>query len=314
VTIISQTQAGLRPPPLTVPNQFQRADVNDDTVNGVAVPCGNGRIDAGDVTLIAQWAVGIGTPRPACGDLVPRSQPSRAEEESSRPFAVGRTIRAVNTTATAGGTVTVSFVIDSQGDEASASYTISFPQATLSNPVVAIGSGVPSGTSILTNTSQVAQGRIGVLIATPNAYAAGTRQMITVTFNVAAGAAAGTYPIGFTNTPVQQSVSSAAGGAILTTAYEPGNVVIGPTAAGVEVSGRVVTPDGRGLRNATVTITDAKGNAKTVTTGSFGNYRFTDVGSGESYVIAVSSKRYRFTSRVINVSDTLTDVDFVGSE
>jgi len=81
-----------------------------------------------------------------------------------------------------------------------------------------------------------------------------------------------------------------------------------------ELSGRVTTPDGRGLRNATVTITDSKGNRRSAATGSFGNYRFEDVKGGESYVVAVTSQRYRFTSRVVNVADSLMDVDFVGQE
>ena len=86
------------------------------------------------------------------------------------------------------------------------------------------------------------------------------------------------------------------------------------TAAGVTVSGRVLTPDGRGLRNARVVITDSQGNARTVTTSSFGFYRFDDVTVGESYVIGVVSKLYRFQSRLVSVTDTLTDVDFVGLE
>ena len=85
------------------------------------------------------------------------------------------------------------------------------------------------------------------------------------------------------------------------------------TAAGVEVSGRVLTPDGRGLRNATVTITDSKGVTRTAVTGSFGNYRFEDVEVG-TYVLGGSERRYRFTSRVIQVTDSLTNVDLVGRE
>ena len=88
----------------------------------------------------------------------------------------------------------------------------------------------------------------------------------------------------------------------------------GPTAAGVEVSGRVSTPDGRGLRNARVVITDSEGVTRTVTTNSFGYYTITDVEAGESYIIGVNSNRYRFASRVIEVSDSLSDVDFVGQE
>ncbi|MEP6786800.1 MAG: carboxypeptidase-like regulatory domain-containing protein, partial [Acidobacteriota bacterium] len=86
-------------------------------------------------------------------------------------------------------------------------------------------------------------------------------------------------------------------------------------AAGVSVSGRVTTPDGRGLRNAKVVITDSLGNARTVTTSSFGFYQFDEVAVGDSYVIGVVSKQYRFiTSQLVQLGDTLTDVNFVGQE
>ncbi|MBK6749354.1 MAG: CSLREA domain-containing protein [Acidobacteria bacterium] len=88
----------------------------------------------------------------------------------------------------------------------------------------------------------------------------------------------------------------------------------GPTAAGVSISGRIKTPSGGGLTNASVSITDSTGNRRTVLTGSLGYYRFQDVPSGETYVIAVSSKRYTFSSQIVAVNDDLTDVDFVGSE
>ncbi len=90
--------------------------------------------------------------------------------------------------------------------------------------------------------------------------------------------------------------------------------LLASTAAGVEVSGRVLTPDGRGLRNATVVITDSQGNRRTATTGSFGYYSFADVEVGGSYSLAVTSNRYRFSSRFVQVQDTLTDVDFIGQE
>ncbi len=90
--------------------------------------------------------------------------------------------------------------------------------------------------------------------------------------------------------------------------------ILPSTAAGVEISGRVVTADGRGLRNATVVITDAQGNQRRATTGSFGFYSFEEVEVGASYTIGVASRRFRFTTRVVNVTDSLTDVDFVGIE
>ena len=82
----------------------------------------------------------------------------------------------------------------------------------------------------------------------------------------------------------------------------------------VSVSGRVTAPDGRGLRNATVSITDPVGATRTATTSSFGFYSFADVATGQQYTLRVSSRLYRFASRALQVTDTLTNIDFVGLE
>jgi len=78
------------------------------------------------------------------------------------------------------------------------------------------------------------------------------------------------------------------------------------------VDGRVVTSEGQGLRNAIVSITDVNGIRRTATTSSFGNYRLENVKGGETYLLGVSSKRYRFASRFVEVSGNLSNVDFVG--
>lgn len=87
-----------------------------------------------------------------------------------------------------------------------------------------------------------------------------------------------------------------------------------PSAAGVSVSGRVTTPDGRGLRNAIVYITDSLGTRQSTTTSSFGTYTFDNVAAGESYVVGVQSKLYRFSTQFVQVNDTLTGVDFIGQQ
>ena len=83
-----------------------------------------------------------------------------------------------------------------------------------------------------------------------------------------------------------------------------------PTAAGVTINGRVLTSDGRGLRNAIVSITDAAGNTRTALSSSLGYYRFDDVDSGQSYVVSVASKRFAFAPQVVNVGGDLADLDF----
>jgi len=87
-----------------------------------------------------------------------------------------------------------------------------------------------------------------------------------------------------------------------------------PDEASAQVFGRVLTPGGLGLRNATVSITDSNGVRRTATTSSFGVYQFDGIELGGTYVMGVSSKRFRFSPRVLQIYNTLADVDFVGLE
>ena len=86
------------------------------------------------------------------------------------------------------------------------------------------------------------------------------------------------------------------------------------SASPVTVSGRVTTPDGRGLRNATVSITDSLGVRRTATTSSFGFFSFDNVSTGQTYVIRVSSRLYRFSPVTVMVTGNVTLPDLVGLE
>lgn len=85
-----------------------------------------------------------------------------------------------------------------------------------------------------------------------------------------------------------------------------------PLAAGVSVTGRVITANGRGIRNAIVLLTDSSGETRTAVTSSFGYYKFDEVQAGETYILEVQSKRYRFinSSRVISAKESVADADF----
>lgn len=102
------------------------------------------------------------------------------------------------------------------------------------------------------------------------------------------------------------SIPNAANGADIG-AFE---VQAAPTAASVSIGGRVSTPTGRGLMNARVYLTDSSGNTRMILTTSFGYYRFTDVASGETYVLQVASKRYSFAAQVVSVAEDLTELNF----
>jgi hypothetical protein len=87
-----------------------------------------------------------------------------------------------------------------------------------------------------------------------------------------------------------------------------------PTAANASISGRVTNDSGRGVSRAMVTLTDADGNIRAATVNQFGYYRFTEVESGQNYILQVQRKGYQFQNnpRVLNVNEDLTDEDFVG--
>lgn len=81
----------------------------------------------------------------------------------------------------------------------------------------------------------------------------------------------------------------------------------------VTVSGRVFTPDGRGLRNTSVTMV-VNGVTRYTTTNTAGYYSFENIPTGAYYLVRVVSRRYRFAVRNLPVSDNLSGIDFTGTE
>ena len=90
-------------------------------------------------------------------------------------------------------------------------------------------------------------------------------------------------------------------------------LVLGPTAASVDIGGRVVTAAGRGIAGARVTLTEQDGTTRTVLTNPFGQYRFNELAAGQSVIVSVYSKRYRFgiPAHAFNLTEETLNVDFV---
>lgn len=235
---------------------------------------------------------------------------------SNNTNVTGRTMRVVSTNAAPGSQVTVSIELDSQNDEVAASFTLNFDAAKLSNPVVTLGTGAPAGASLGVNANETSGGKLGILVDSNDSFifSPPARQVIAVTFTVAAGAPAGATPITFVTTPTPLSISNPIG-SLLQTTYEVGTVTISePVATAVTVSGRVTTPSGQSLRNAVVSIVDSNNVRRTATTSSFGLFSFSNVMTNQTYTFLVSSKRYRFTPQVISVTDNITNLNFTGLE
>jgi glutamate synthase domain-containing protein 3 len=89
-----------------------------------------------------------------------------------------------------------------------------------------------------------------------------------------------------------------------------------PTAAGVSVSGRVLSPEGRGITNAVITVSgNSLAQPISILTGRNGRYTLQGLTAGETYVVTVASRRFQFDmpSRVVTLNDNLADLDFVGN-
>jgi len=86
------------------------------------------------------------------------------------------------------------------------------------------------------------------------------------------------------------------------------------TAANASISGRVLTADGRPIRNVTVSVTgNSLSEPRVVQTGSFGYYNFDDLRTGETYVITVQGRRYFFQtpSQIVSLTDNIADLNFI---
>ncbi len=88
---------------------------------------------------------------------------------------------------------------------------------------------------------------------------------------------------------------------------------IAPSAASVGVGGRVLSSERRGLSNAGVILIDSDGNVRSANTSTFGYFKFPEVEVGETYVILVRSKSYRFAPQIITIKDEISEMNLVAT-
>jgi CSLREA domain-containing protein len=311
-------------PALNPANEFQRADSAPRSTSG------NGTLAVSDVVQAGRYAAFLDAAQPAGGALSAnllnpgelrisddKAQRNPKSEIRNPRFGtaslVPSAVNVVNAAASPGMQVTVSIETNAQGTENGFGFTLGYDPAKLGNPVVQPGSGAP-GALLVANTSQ--SGKIAVVLTMPagQTLAAGTRQIVTVQFNVAANAPVGPTPLTFSDLPTLREVADA-NAAVLQSIFTDGAVnILGPTAAEVTIGGRIRDQKGNPLGQVRVTLTAPDGQTRTATSTTFGNYRFPNVEVGETYVLTVSSKRYFFAdpTQIVNVADNAEDIDFVG--
>lgn len=81
----------------------------------------------------------------------------------------------------------------------------------------------------------------------------------------------------------------------------------GPTAAASSITGRILTNDGRAISGAVITVADMSGNARTVKGNSFGNFKISELSSGQTYTVSVKHKSYTFTTSLLSLNEDLAD-------
>ena len=86
-----------------------------------------------------------------------------------------------------------------------------------------------------------------------------------------------------------------------------------PTAALANISGRILTADGRGIRNVSITMTGASGAQRIAFSSSFGYFNFENVPVGEVYILTVRAKQFQFSqnTQAVLLSEDLTDLNFI---
>ncbi len=92
--------------------------------------------------------------------------------------------------------------------------------------------------------------------------------------------------------------------------------VLTPTAAGATITGKAVKPDGRPLIGTTMRLTGTFGpETLTSVTRTDGSYFFQDVPTGSDVIVTPERHGYTFspTTRFVNLSEDIDEVDFVGT-
>ena len=306
---VGQFAAALASPDFATTNEFQRADCEPTASKGDA------DVDLGDFIQSGRYAAFLDPVQTVGGPAYPTMMPVTNLKpifEASKSSAVPRVVSAANVNGSAGNNVTVAIQIDAESADKGVSFTMDYDATKLSNPQVSLGSG-GSGGFLIPNTNN--SGKVIVQLAyITGGFQAGVSQIILIQFTVANNAPAGVTPLTFNDTPVQRQVRDT-NNTLVASTFTDGSVnILGATAAGVSVGGKVQNMKGRGVANTQITMTNSRGEMRTVRSNPFGFFTFTDVPAGEAYTINVRSKQYTFATQVVNVSQNLNNLVFTADK
>ncbi|MGE0127070.1 MAG: S8 family serine peptidase [Blastocatellales bacterium] len=216
-------------------NEFQRADCAPRTTSG------NGALTVSDWVQAGRYAAGLDPVASTSGPVIPTSgsQPFSPDESAASPeneAGQTRTLRALNANFIAGQTNSLDIELDALGDENAVGFSLNYDPTALSFVSAHTGSAA-SGASLLVNTSQTANGRVGVALALPagQGLQAGARRIATIRFDVVTGASVNTTPVNFGDQPIARQMANVNADA-LTANYANAAVTIARAVASVSAA------------------------------------------------------------------------------
>jgi len=186
-------------------SEFQRADCAPRESRG------NGSLTITDWVQSGRYAAGLDVPGPAGGPTGPGASGLTAALRHSRALTAGsRLVRISNGSFERGRQSAVIVELDAEGDENAIGFSLNFNPAQLRFVSAAIGRDA-SGATLNVNTSLAANGSIGLAMALPagETIRAGRRQIIVITFAVAADGEATAATFNFGDQPVRRELSGA---------------------------------------------------------------------------------------------------------
>lgn len=170
-------------------------------------------------------------------------------------------------------------------------------------------------TAIPTLTGTSGNNSAGFSVSTPNHVVTYTSDFLifssTNQRNLAVSFSSINLPLAQSAGNFLRSFSAAGSG---TFASDPAPLSIGPTAAAVTISGRVLGASGRGVSGVLVNLTEADGTTRTSMTNPFGYYRFLNVSAGQTAILSIISKRYSYTPQVIMVTEDINELNFIAGQ
>jgi uncharacterized protein (TIGR03437 family) len=214
-------------------SEFQRADCAPKET------LGNGAVTTTDWVQAGRYAAGLDPLVPAGGPTAPsgfalNDLSSGAARHAANQAA--RIVRFAPASLERGQNGAVMLELEAQGGENALGFSLSFDPAQLRFLTAAPGRDA-SGATLNVNTSQAANGRIGVLLALPagESLAAGVRQLVVLSFAAASSGASTSAPLTFGDQPVARELADV-NARVVPASFNSGAVTLTRTVASVSAA------------------------------------------------------------------------------